>query len=67
MEPEDVGAGTGAAARDVGEEGTPAGATGETGALSDTDAEWTALAGDTPTEEGAAGGGVRDEETEDSA
>ncbi len=64
-EPEDVGAGTGAAARDVGEEGTPGGTIGETGALSDTDSEWTALAGETPTEEGAAASGLRDEGTED--
>lgn len=66
-EPEDVGAGTGATARDAGEEGTPAGAIGETGAFSDTDSEWTALAGETPSEEGAAAGGLRDEGTEDDA
>jgi hypothetical protein len=62
-EPEEVGAGTGAAARDTGEEGTPAGAIGGTGAMSDADDEWTALAGETPTEEGAAGGALRNEGT----
>ncbi|MBW3592140.1 MAG: hypothetical protein KY396_00415 [Actinobacteria bacterium] len=64
-EPEEIGAGTGAAARDVGEEGTPAGRLGETGAMSDADDEWTALAGDTPAEEGAAAGAFRDEGTEE--
>ena len=61
----DVGAGTGAAARDVGEEGTPAGAIGGTGGLADTDEECSALAGDAPSEEGAAAGGLRDENAAD--
>ena len=63
MNSEDVGAGTGAAARDMGEEGTTAGLDVQPGSseLTDDAATWTALEGDAPVDEAAAGGPLRDE------
>jgi hypothetical protein len=59
----DVGAGTGASARDVGEEGTPAAIESERGVARTTDEEneWSAIAGGPMSEQGAAGGVLRDE------
>lgn len=67
---ENVGAGTGAAARDMGEEGTTAGIESDRGVARTTDEgdEWSAVAGGTLSEEGAAAGVLRDEgPTEESA
>ena len=63
--PEDVGAGTGVAGRDAGEEGEPASleATGAgTSELTDDSSQWSALASGAMTEEGAAGAALRDEQ-----
>ncbi len=59
--PEEVGAGSGVAATDGGEEATPDGTTSDTGGYADTDSEWATLAGDQPAEEGAAAAALRDE------
>lgn len=63
----DVGAGTGASARDVGEEGTPAAIESDRGIArtSDEENEWAAIAGGPMSEEGAAAGVLRDEGAED--
>ena len=63
MDPEEVGAGTGAAARDPGEEGEPVSLDAFPSADDMTDDRWEALGREegAMTEEGAGGGFLRDE------
>ena len=65
MTDEDVGAGTGATARDMGEEGTPLDLETYPGIgadeLTDDRSQWAAVEGETVTEEGASAGELRDE------